>query len=70
MNSSTGFKKRSLLRPVSGVRREEKEFLKTFDLSQSESLISNQIKTSLSQMQESINELDKDKKIRAGESTL
>lgn len=45
MNSSTGFKKRNLLRPPSGIREREREFLKTIDISQSETMILNQLKT-------------------------
>lgn len=44
MNSSTGFKKRPLLRPPSGIREREKEYLKVFDISQAEPMIASQIK--------------------------
>jgi hypothetical protein len=44
MNSSTGFKKRPLLRPPSGMREKEKEYLKVFDITQAEPMIASQVK--------------------------
>lgn len=70
MNSSTGFKKRNLLRPASGVLNKEKQFLKVFDISQSEPVISSSIRQQVALIQEEINLLDKDKKIRQGETSL
>ena len=52
MNSSTGFKKRSLLRPPSGMRERAKEYLKAFDISQSEPMIANQVKNELMRIQD------------------
>lgn len=70
MNSSTGFKKRNLLRPPSGVLSHSKEFLKSIDISQSETIISSNIRAEVAAVQEQINLLDKDKVIRTGEVSL
>lgn len=70
MNSSAGFKKRSLIRPPSSSGIKEREFLRSVDLSQSESMLSSTLKTELTAIQEDINQLDIDKKIRLGEATL
>jgi hypothetical protein len=39
MGSSTGFKKRNLLRPPSGILSKKQEFLRSIDINQSEPLI-------------------------------
>lgn len=39
MGSSTGFKKRNLLRPPSGMLSKKQEFLRSIDINQSEPLI-------------------------------
>jgi len=39
LGSSTGFKKRNLLRPPSGMLNKKQEFLKAIDISQSEPAI-------------------------------
>jgi len=51
MNSSTGFKKRSLLRPPSALLSNQREFLKTIDISQSIPMISTNIRTELATIQ-------------------
>jgi hypothetical protein len=51
MNSSTGFKKRSLLRPPSGMLSNAREFLKVVDISQSEPIIASNIRTEVAAIQ-------------------
>lgn len=51
MNSSTGFKKRNLLRPPSGIISNQKEFLKVIDISQNEPMIASGIRTELASIQ-------------------
>ena len=51
MNSSTGFKKRNLLRPASGLISHNREFLKSVDISQSEAIISSNIRTEVAAIQ-------------------
>lgn len=52
MGSSTGFKKRSLIRPPSSSGIKERDFLRSIDLSQPESAISSLLKNELSTIQE------------------
>lgn len=66
MNSSTGFKKRSLLRPPSGMLSNTRELLRIVDVSQSEPIIASNVRTEVAVIQEQINVLDKDKRIRTG----
>lgn len=70
MNSSTGFKKRSLLRPPSGMLSSQRQFLKSIDISQSEPILASNIRAEVAAIQEQINLLDNDKKIRTGEASL
>lgn len=72
MNSSTGFKKRPLLRPPSGLLQNPSthQLLRTVDISQSEPMIGSNIRTEVAAIQQQINILDKDKRIRTGESSL
>ncbi len=44
LGSSTGFKKRNLLRPPSGVLSKKQEFLRSVDISQSEPMIATFLK--------------------------
>ena len=66
LGSSTGFKKRSLIRPASSAGLKEKEFLRAVDISQPEAAISSMLKAELNAIQEETNQLDLDKKIRLG----
>lgn len=52
MNSSTGFKKRSLLRPASGLLNKEKEFLKAIDISQGEQMVIASLRAEIANIQE------------------
>lgn len=70
LGSSTGFKKRSLMRPASSSGIKEREFLRSIDISLPEAAIGSMLKTELAAIQEETNQLDLDKKIRLGESTL
>lgn len=70
MNSSTGFKKRNLLRPPSGIISHHRELLKVIDITQSEPIVASNIRTEVAAIQEQINLLDKDKVIRTGEASL
>lgn len=70
LGSSTGFKKRNLLRPPSGMLNKRLEFLRSIDISQSEPAISTLIRSEVAAMEEEMNLLDKDRRIRQGESGL
>lgn len=66
MGNSTGFKKRGLLRPPSGVLSKKLEFLRSIDVSQSEPVIATFLKGEVAAIEEEINLLDKDRKLRQG----
>ena len=70
MGSSAGFKKRNLLRPASGVLSKKVEFLRAVDVSQSEPVISTFLRGEMAAIEEEINMLDKDRKLRQGEPGL
>lgn len=70
LGSSTGFKKRNLLRPPSGVISKKQEYLRSIDVSQTEPVISTFLRTEIAAIEEEINLLDKDKKLRQGETGL
>lgn len=70
MNSSTGFKKRSLIRPASSAGLTQREYLRSVDISQPEAAITSMLKAELAAIQEETSQLDLDKKLRLGESTL
>ena len=70
LGSSTGFKKRPLLRPPSGVLSKKLEFLRSIDLSQSEHVISTFLRGEVAAIEEEINLLDKDRRLRQGETGL
>ena len=69
MNNSTGFK-RKLLRPASGVLSKKLEFLRSIDVSQSEPVIATFLKGEVAAIEEEINLLDKDRRLRQGETGL
>lgn len=70
MNSSTGFNKRNLLRPASGLLSSKREFLKVVDISKSTPIFVALIRTEVAAIQEQINLLDKDKSLRSGDNSL
>ena len=65
MGNSTGFK-RKLLRPASGVLSKKLEFLRSIDVSQSEPVIATFLKGEVAAIEEEINLLDKDRRLRQG----
>lgn len=69
MGNSTGFK-RKLLRPASGVLSKKLEFLRSIDVSQSEPVIATFLKGEVAAIEEEINLLDKDRRLRQGETGL
>jgi hypothetical protein len=70
LGSSTGFKKRNLLRPPSGLLSKKAEFLRSVDASQSEPVIATFLRGEVAAIEEEINLLDKDRRLRQGETGL
>jgi len=71
MGASTGFKKRQLLRPPSGLlSKRQQEFLRCLDISQSEPVIATSLRGEVAAIDEEISLLDKDRRIRHGENSL
>lgn len=70
LGSSTGFKKRNLLRPPSGVLSKKQELLRSVDISQSEPVIASFLKGEIAAIEEEISLMDKDRKLRQGDTGL
>jgi hypothetical protein len=70
LGSSTGFKKRNLLRPPSGMLSKKQELLRSVDISQSEPVIATFLRGEVAAIEEEINIMDKDRKLRQAEGGL
>lgn len=69
LGSTTGLKRRNL-RPASGMLNKKHQFLRSVDVSLSEPAIATSLRSEIAAIEEEINLLDKDKKLRQSDGGL